>query len=86
MQDACLSEIHRNKTVREHLEIPKKTTSSPTPPSGQHIGQVTPKPTETTIDANLDMKELIDAIEEISCPNECSEHGICNNGIDSNHF
>lgn len=85
MQDACLSEIHRNKTVREHLEPPKKATPSPTQPGGQHNGHVTTlKPTDPIIDSNLNINELIDVIKEITCPNECSDKGNCNNGITFN--
>ena len=81
MQDDCLSEIQRNKSVREYLEVPLKTTPSPTTLIGQHIGQVThPKPLEMTVDSNLDINDVIDAIDEISCPNECSENGLCENG------
>ncbi|XP_053378839.1 uncharacterized protein LOC123563039 [Mercenaria mercenaria] len=81
MQDSCISEIHRNKTVREDLERPRQTISTTTTPSGQPIGQVTtPHPTDEFKDSNLNIIEIVDAIEEIACPNECSDHGTCKNG------
>jgi hypothetical protein len=58
------------------------TIPSPTPPDVQHNGHVsTLKPIDPIIDSNLDINQLIDAIEEIACPNECSDNGNCKNGM-----
>ncbi|XP_053379800.1 uncharacterized protein LOC128548570 [Mercenaria mercenaria] len=81
MKDSCISEIHRNKTVREYLERPRETIFTTTTPSGQHIDHVTTsRPNSDVKESNLNIIEIVDAIEEIACPNECSDHGPCKNG------
>lgn len=89
MQDSCVSEIYRNKTVRDDLERPtpqsstiseKQHTIVPTPKGQQMESIATVTPTSFTDDSNLDMLQLIATIEEIACPNECSDRGICTKG------
>jgi hypothetical protein len=83
MIDTCTGEIHRNATVRKALIEKAKnatTTSSSSFPSG------TTKNPQNEIKAIEELKELeniekdIKTIEDISCLNNCSGHGLCSNG------
>lgn len=93
MQDSCVTEIHKNKTVRESME-PSRIHVSTKP---QHVTTTSSddKQTDSAIttpfvsgrqDSDLSITEIIESIEEIACPNECFDRGTCQKGNIETNF
>ncbi|XP_053388862.1 uncharacterized protein LOC128551929 [Mercenaria mercenaria] len=80
MQDTCTTEIHRNASVRQQVfaEVTKVTnTSSPT--LAKNTNATTPSQVE--IQEIEHIEKLVQEIKEITCLNNCSGNGLCENGI-----
>lgn len=79
MQDGCLSEIRRNASVREEEASSKDWTTVP----GLYTA-ATPSnkatPTPGAPYGGFDIWNLVEMIETVSCPNDCSFHGNCSKG------
>ncbi|KAL4239800.1 hypothetical protein ACF0H5_000603 [Mactra antiquata] len=74
MQESCISEIGRNKTVRDEKE--QTTTPTSTSPHSPKNGTTPSSPANQPTAISDIVKEL----ELLACPNECNDQGICKNG------
>lgn len=80
MQDSCITEIHRNKTVRESLEPSRLHVTTTSSNNKQTDSAMTTPFDSGRHDSDLSMTEIIESIEEIACPNECFDRGTCQKG------
>ncbi|XP_053388858.1 von Willebrand factor D and EGF domain-containing protein-like [Mercenaria mercenaria] len=77
MQDTCTTEIHRNESVRQQVFAEVMNTSSPT--LANNTNATTPSRVE--IQEIEHIEKIVQEIKEITCLNNCSGNGLCENGI-----
>ncbi|KAL4239801.1 scavenger receptor [Mactra antiquata] len=76
MQDACITQIHRNASVRQDILVKAKNTSEHMDTGSHIVATVAP----ADVKEIEDIERTITEIKELACLNNCSGHGRCLNG------